>query len=494
MHNNSLLEILRTLSKDEFKRFDKFVTSPYFNKKSYVISLFRHIRKYYPDFKSQKLDREQAWKAIYPVKKYNYGIFKNLVFDLTKLAENFLKIEYYLKDELQSGYNFLDVLNERHLTKLFKSNFNVISKSAADLYARKVLSAENYFEFMSKLYLLKFGFSAEFSPYPGMDKELITHLESLISYFMIVLIKADLSYLSFKADNNPKQENNLTSIFLDKVDLIKLMEYYETKSSLSFNVLNAYYKMYLSINDKNSPHKYFDFKKTLEFTSPGLSNSDKHILLSSLTNCVANLTAYGINKSSESLEIAKLQINEKVLLNHDGYIGVTHFISLIQSACNVGDHIFIEEFTNKFSRYLHSDVKENLEKFSLVHYHFARKEYNKSLELILKIDYDLFTMKYYLKNLQMMNFYELSDYESYLSNLDSIRHFISKNKSITEKWKVSQTLFVNYLSALFKLRENPDEFELKKLKADIQNSNPQKKQWLIGKTDELIQHLLDQGF
>jgi len=50
MLNSSLIEVLRTFSKNEISRFDEMIHSPYFNKSSTVIKFWSVIKNYSPDF------------------------------------------------------------------------------------------------------------------------------------------------------------------------------------------------------------------------------------------------------------------------------------------------------------------------------------------------------------------------------------------------------------------------------------------------------------
>ena len=61
MLKSSLLEILRTFSKQELIKFEDFVRSPYFNKKENVVKLFLEIKKYAPEFESENLDKEKVY-------------------------------------------------------------------------------------------------------------------------------------------------------------------------------------------------------------------------------------------------------------------------------------------------------------------------------------------------------------------------------------------------------------------------------------------------
>ncbi|MBK8553991.1 MAG: hypothetical protein IPL53_24265 [Ignavibacteria bacterium] len=93
MINTILTDILKTFSKEDLKSFGDFVVSPYFNKKNTVIKLWDNIKQHYPEFKNKNLSREIVWKNLYPGKDYNYGVMKNLIYDLNQLLERFLEEE-----------------------------------------------------------------------------------------------------------------------------------------------------------------------------------------------------------------------------------------------------------------------------------------------------------------------------------------------------------------------------------------------------------------
>ena len=57
MLNTSVISVFRTFSKEELKRFEEFLLSPYYNKKSAVVNLFNVIKKNEPDYNSPNLER-----------------------------------------------------------------------------------------------------------------------------------------------------------------------------------------------------------------------------------------------------------------------------------------------------------------------------------------------------------------------------------------------------------------------------------------------------
>lgn len=489
MHNNSLLEILRTFTPEELKKFDDFVNSPYFNKKSFVTALFKHIKKYYPEFKSPRLERVKVWKALYPDKEYNYGIFKNLVFDLTKLAERFISLESSFLNKTGTEFNLLNASCDRKLSGLFKTYYNITDKALKKSYNSQKLNAESYFHFMYKTQLLKFYHNLEYESNPKIIDELEKHCEYLVSNILIMLLRSYTNVISFSQDYDFDIQKNIVGIFLRNSDSSGLLEdiaiLLKNRSGEIYNVLNIYYKVFKTHIDGYKLVDYLELKKNITEHSRSLSKDDKQYVYINMIQILDKINDNDFNKPKEFTEIFKMRIKDNTILNQEGGLSPIAFISCIQNACTDEDSKFIGEITSGFQKYLPDNLKENLIKFSDAHLYFLDNEFNKSLEKILSVDYDLFIMKYYLKNLQMMNFYELNDYNSFLSSLDAFKHFLSKNKSVTERWKSNQALFSNYMNRLFKLKEKPDGHELKKLKNEIINSSPHKKQWLLKKANEI---------
>ena len=93
MLKTSVLELLRTFSADELRKFSDFVASPYFNKKTPVENFWKILKKYSPAFDNEKLNREIFWNELFPEKNFNYGVMKNLIYELTQLTEKFMSVK-----------------------------------------------------------------------------------------------------------------------------------------------------------------------------------------------------------------------------------------------------------------------------------------------------------------------------------------------------------------------------------------------------------------
>ena len=93
-------------------------------------------------------------------------------------------------------------------------------------------------------------------------------------------------------------------------------------------------------------------------------------------------------------------------------------------------------------------------------------------------------MKLALKDLKIMNYFELNDYESFLYVMDSYKHFINykNNPDILKKYEYG---FCLKIKKLFELKNNPDKFESDKMRREEIVCILTSKKWLLEKLDEL---------
>ncbi|MEZ4690333.1 MAG: hypothetical protein R3A12_09180 [Ignavibacteria bacterium] len=115
MESTLLIRILRSFTKNEIIRFDEFLRSPFYNKKPNAVKFFETLKKHAPDYKAEQVGKENIWKELYPGKKYNWGVLKNLIFDLTKLSEKFIEVIQYEDNSTEKNFLYLDALSKRKI-------------------------------------------------------------------------------------------------------------------------------------------------------------------------------------------------------------------------------------------------------------------------------------------------------------------------------------------------------------------------------------------
>ena len=71
MKDFKIIEILRTFKKEELKLFDKFLESPFIKSRRNLHPILEGILKYYPEFLSPELTKENLFKELFVKEDYN---------------------------------------------------------------------------------------------------------------------------------------------------------------------------------------------------------------------------------------------------------------------------------------------------------------------------------------------------------------------------------------------------------------------------------------
>jgi len=494
MLKSSLLEIIRTFTKQELIKFEDFVRSPYFNKKENVVKLFLEIKKYAPDFSNDNLEKEKVWIKIFSGKEYNYGIMKNLIHELTKLSESFITIEYSNSDKLNSNINLLKTLLERKVTKVFTSKIEMIEKIYDNRDLKNVsYNIDDYYDFLNKIYSLKSIYNRYYNIGSSVSYESTCHSMDYLVYSAIIsFYKIFNNYLGHNQKKN-LDRGNAAKIFLSGLNenlILPLLKDVKVKSERDFRILKCFHEMNIASSADSDINSYFDFKKSLYDCLDMFPKQDLKNLLICLSNILRSFgqgrSGLGIKYNKEILDILDLMIANDIFLEPNGLLDGNGYLIYIGSAFSLKDYESIEIFVKKFGNNIPEDRRENDKNYSRALICYGKKEYNRSLEHLSKINPDFFKMKHLVKDFQMMNYYELNDYISFSYVADSYRHFLSKNKSVTSLNKSVSEDLCNNINKLFKLRESFDKFEMEKFRKEIIETEPMiHKYWILDKIVEI---------
>ena len=157
------------------------------------------------------------------------------------------------------------------------------------------------------------------------------------------------------------------------------------------------------------------------------------------------------------------------------------------SALNLKEYDWLEKFTKKYYSELAPEYRENMYNYSLAVLNFNRGKYEESLKLFSNIKYDYFYLKVDIKNWMLLIYYELNLNEQAYSLIDTYKHFLAKNKNLSEVFRINNLDFLNCYVLLMKCKSNKDHIMLKKIYNDITSRGKFiHKGWLLKKTEELL--------
>ena len=450
MVGSKLTQILKTFSPEEFKNFEKFVVSPYFNTGRNAEGLYSILKPHYPDFSSPELDRKLVFRNFYPGEKFNEMKFKNLSTALTRLAEQFMVIERLKAEPIEF---------EKMLMKdyFYRENYKSFTGTAASLEKKidkspfdrlSTFNDKDLITIFKYSYFLKFNLHDKAIPLIGESAEFNT------AFFLIKFIKNIIYYHRAQGTYQAGMENDLVNAVRNNIDLDNIMADMREKKYPYLWLLEMYYyslRFYIDLDDVDSFYKAWDiFNKHKE----KYSRYEKHYILEDFYSyCIRRFSRGDKNFVQMEFEICKLMKEENALTEADNVsYDIMRFRNVIYTAQKVKEYKWLEEFINDCSPMLHPDNRESMKNFSLARLEFERGNFEKALEYASTIRYDSFTYKLDVKNLLLLTYYELELFDQAESLIQTYRHYVKHNKDFSRAYMVKFKNFIDIYSGLFKAR------------------------------------------
>jgi len=490
MLKSTLLEILRTFSKQELMKFEDFVTSPYFNKKENVTRLFLEIKKYAPECGSDNLEKEEAWKALFPGKEYNYGIMKNLIHDLTGLCEKFILLEQYSGDTFRGDYDLIEAANNRNIQKFTSGKIDQFEKRVrSETDPNNYSMIDDLLYITSNFYYAKSSFIKEYDLKQNREESLKLASEHLLYYFFVNSFKLIHNTFAHEVQGNRPVNKTLLEKFFLKLEehsiLEDLLSNDDKDQDKLTKIVICFYLMYRALTSDGDKASYDKFKSYLRENIELFSAFELQNLNNCRITCAINLKTPGSNGAKELLEWYKLLMEKNLFLQRNGLITTPVMSNVINYSIKLNETEFAEEFLNRYACKLPAESRNNTYNYCMAMICFSRKEFEKSLECLSKISDEKLLRKYFLKKLYLKIYYELNDYESFVYAFDTFAHFKKRNQLTNEARAMAFNNFGNILRRLFKLRNSFDKFESEKLRKDVMTNLNKDQNWFMEKLDEI---------
>ena len=477
MKNSQLIKLLKTLSPKEIKRFNEFISSPYFNKNKNVIKLFGVIRKAYPDFKQEKIARENVFFKISPGKKYNGNTLRVLIHLLYENARKFLAYSPIEKDIITYKQELVSELFKR---ELYNESIKEIDKTISEIEKTDIRD-QNYFLYKYsfedyKLHCLRKMKQEKYEKY--ITKSSIeTPFKNLTYSFFLNL----LSYYSMALNHN-----KIYKIDIDTVHFEKLFSCFDYKLFNDSPLIQIHYNIIMIV--KTNDEKYFyRVKNLVQKLEKSLDPVGLHSAYINMQNfCLGKITAGEKRFRRELFEIMKLNL-EKKIHKYEPHMHQNFYKNVLRTAAELKEFEWANDFIESYKNELHPDIKEAVYFYCKAFLEAEKNNLEKSLDYLSTSKTDDILLKTDLKLLQARIYYELNCYDVLSSAIDSIRHFLKGNKFIPENKKIRFTTFINFLSSLNNTQLKKDVYKILELKENISKSeNLQWKDWFIKKIEELV--------
>ena len=201
--------------------------------------------------------------------------------------------------------------------------------------------------------------------------------------------------------------------------------------------------------------------------------------------CIKRINKGEIGSLEEIFRLYKA-IVEKGLIFEGNYVSQPDFKNIVTTGLRLGEVEWVSQFIEEYTPQLNPEFSENASTYSMAWVHFTRKEYDKALRMLLRVEFN--DVYYHLdsKSLLMKVYYEMNEFDSFFSLVDAFKIYLRRNRFISDFQRETYHNFILLINKLMKIKagRHPmspallNEIESTKPAADLV--------WLKAKGNELL--------
>lgn len=485
MNRSNIIPVLKSFSKDELKDFEKFLDSPFFGCKKFVLNYYRVLIKYYPDFKEDDIKKEKIFGIVYKDKKYNDDLNRRIISDLIRFSEEYMSYINFRGNKAFRSSCSLNELRNRKLDNLFR------------IRSESIMKRINNSEIVDPLLILESYFvNVEISEYRSFIRDEKKHISlgQANEDFIVFFLRLIYSYLkhTITFSNETKIRNEIVSAFLEIFDIdsfLNILENNKSKYNVYLKMVGYSYKIVADKEDVESISKLTDLmnKNPVYFSKNELQN----IYASIVTFYRYQNEKYENVYLEEELKVYNDILKEKLFMDNKNMLQLSFCRNYIRLCVLKQDANRIKEFCKEYYLNLPELYKQDLTDYCDSIYCFEKRLFEKSLTAASKVNIDKELFKRDMKILKIKNYYELDYSDSMYSEIDNLKHFLTDSETIISDYMMKSRNFLKYISSVIRAKENRSGVDIFVLRKELENENSvNEKKWLLEKIDELAEKQL----
>ena len=449
MKSGKLVLLLESLDENELDKMQAFLASPYFNKNQEVRALFKCLSALHPDISGRLPSKEELFQALFPQQVYSDKRLRYLFSDLNRLGEQFLTMERFKENKLESDLLTMDELSKRDLKKAYNQLNRKINRAIKeslmpqkDLLMQRFKYAELRQRHFERSHVREQDFTVQ---------EMAHELDDFYFFYRLYLSSAMLDHQNI-FDKHYQVE--LSSNWI---------RHLKEKAFFDKPIIKIYYTIFSALEQDEEQGHFERLKAQISGAEHNLHPEDlKDIYLFAINYCARKIRSGQSRYLAEALELNVRGVETGVLLEH-GKLSPWTFSNIVKLAIRLEKYQWLTNNMDSYESLLMPEFHKNALHYNRAELYYATQKFSAAQQELLQVAFS--DLNYYLgaRVLLAKIYFETQEEEALLSLLASFTIFLKRNKKISKDIKMA---CLNFCKVLFQLiRQNPKQLE--KLKASL---------------------------
>jgi len=467
------LNIIDSLSDDEFKNFGKFLNSPFFNESKKITGLYEYIKKFYHSHNLDRVTPESISEHVYGEGKYENMKTRKLLSDFTFQLECFLvhnsvKREEVTKKILLAGEFRKKIPGKYLLSELreLKKNIFADSSDSINFYISKFRLADE--ELTTKKHII----------HRDIQIRNIMELKKAslkLSLFTRLYLYHTLIQHNIQVEEFPEYGFDNLKSFLTKYEKnLKTAEKDDKGMYLLYQVLRLIIK-------RNLNTIFEEISKFIAENEGFLKKADVEFVMNTIVNFYMNEINRGrFENLSVFIEIFK-KIDKNGYLDRIYEINHIIFVEIVHFAVLLKENELAEAIIWKYFPKINAFYKVDSLNLAIAILRYGQNRIGEVRSQLEKLKYNSYGFYLIAKSMLLKIYFEENSLKYIYPLVDSFKHYLKRNKTIPQYFVESFSTFLSYLTKLTSVKMGNMK-DILRIEFNILNEkNFYGKEWLLEK-------------
>ena len=466
MHRSKVIRLYNSLNASDKRSLNKFIHSPVHNLHKDVIELYQYIYKL-KKITQENVERNLVHRQIFPGKSFSEINIRHVSSYLFQIIESFISYNELDTSQTAKFVSLTKYYSQHGLNKLLEGTVKKFKKKEPELKKDASFYHDKY------LILDELMQAGEQSNRTG-DKDFKTVNDTLDIYYFAEKLKQSSSLLSHQSISDQDYDFS----FIEGI-----LEYVLKRDLVKVPAIAIYYYNYYMVKEADNLEHFEKFKTVLTSNTNSFEEKElKDLYLLAINFCIKKMNEGQGDYLKKGFELYQLGLENKALLPY-GILSRYTYRNIITVALLQNENKWALDFIHAFKDFLDPRYKEDTYQFNLAFYYYRIKDYKKSLQILVVLEFDDEITITRAKSLQLKMYYDSNEIDILESFLDSFWIYLKRKKGLGYHADNCFKL-IRYTKSLVHMPPGDDK-RLNKLKGKILNEpNFSEKKWLLAKVNE----------
>jgi len=468
MQNSQIAQLFQTLNAKEKRELKKFLRSPFHNRREDVIQLFDYLLKHDSLTAVNKWEKKAVFTHLFPDEVFDRQRLYHVFSFLKKLIEEYLVYADFKNSKVQTELQTARIYRQRGLQQQYQESIKTI---ANQLKKRPLKDAQAHYERFQFFYE-----KAEFDSQQSRTEvgNLRRMSDELSIYFISQKLRQACQILSYQSFSQIEQE---------KVFLQEILKYTEQKNYHNdVPCIEVYYHYFQAFTEKEGEGIFQKLKSLVKKYHQQFPKQEmRNIYLMPINFGIKRFNHGERAYLQEVFELYQQGLEYDIFIENNRLSRFTYSnIALAGMGLKAFD--WVEKFIHEYRQYLDIPYRENAFHFNLANLYFQQQDYQKTMNLLQKVEFDDVLYNLESRRMLLKVYYSLEETEALFSLLDSFKRFIHRQKKLGYH-KESFLNLIRFTGRLLRL-DFSKKTAVEKLKMEIENtSEVAEKKWLLSQLE-----------